>query len=536
MTYSFLFLGALLFSPGAAPEPSGSRWLPAFFSSSSEAFSIETRVSVSPMEMAVRAELPAAMQDKTPQDKTEVDPQQIGDSSTRPGSPASDDDPFVTTASRRRESGRGEDDFQWLPALRQSALFTGVMHSWRFATEKGTRDSLRGPWFKDWMRSVGELRGWDDGDGFITSYIGHPIQGSVSGFIGQQNDPRYRAVQFGDGRAYWISKLRSMAFAAITSTQWTLGPVSEASLGNTNLYASPGFVDLAVTPTLGTVWAIGEDIIDRYPIRWLEGKTSNPMVLLIARGFGNPTRSFANAMGMRFPWHRDSRPGLFGRYHMEREAMIAAGGSDPMMGFTDAKLQRTKKQDAEDEGNYPLEAPIELTATSLYERLGQQNCYGGGATGAARVNPHWQIVAELSGCLITGFQKYESGDSLTYMVGPRWAPRAAKRWSPYAQVLVGGRRVTHEILNAALRSILLSQWEEGSLPHYPERSAYQVQNQASGLAMAAGGGFDVRLNRALALRVANLEYTHSWLPVVDQIHGSDGLRFSAGLVLRIGTW
>jgi hypothetical protein len=445
-----------------------------------------------------------------------------------------EDLPVTSTLTPRPQEN--QDGFQWQPALRASAIFTAVMHGWRFSTEHGTRDSLHGPFFHDWMRSIGELRGWDDGDGFITSYVGHPIQGSVYCFIARQNDPRYRAVQFGDGRAYWISQLHALAFSTIMSTQWTLGPVSEASLGNTNLYASPGFVDLAGTPTLGTGWAIGEDIIDRYAIRWLETKTSNPFALIFARGFLNPTRSFANAMSLRLPWNRDSRPGLFGKYHAAREAMLATGASDPMMGFTDSALRRTKQQDEEDAGTYPLVAPIELMANSVYERFGGRNCYGGSGSGAVRVNAQLQIVAELGGCLITGFQKYESGDSLTYLVGPRWAPRASKRLSPYAQLLLGGRRVTHEILNPGLRTLLLGAWNSGTLPHYPERSAYQIENQANGFAMAAGGGFDVRLNRAMALRVADLEYTHSWLPVVDQIHASDGVRFSAGLVLRIGTW
>jgi hypothetical protein len=54
--------------------------------------------------------------------------------------------------------------------------------------------------------------------------------------------------------------------------------------------------------------------------------------------------------------------------------------------------------------------------------------------------------------------------------------------------------------------------------------------------MAMGGGVDFVVNRALAWRIGNLEYTHSWLSNVDQIHPSDGLRFNSGLILRIGTW
>jgi hypothetical protein len=52
-----------------------------------------------------------------------------------------------------------------------------------------------------------------------------------------------------------------MAFSAVWSTLWTLGPVSESSLGNVQLHASPGVIDLTVTPTLGLGWAIGEDAI-----------------------------------------------------------------------------------------------------------------------------------------------------------------------------------------------------------------------------------------------------------------------------------
>ena len=47
---------------------------------------------------------------------------------------------------------------------------------------------------------------------------------------------------------------------------------------------------------------------------------------------------------------------------------------------------------------------------------------------------------------------------------------------------------------------------------------------------------DVRLTNALALRVANLEYVQSCLHPVAGMDYNRGLRFTAGLVLRIGTW
>ena len=43
--------------------------------------------------------------------------------------------------------------------------------------------------------------------------------------------------------------------------------------------------------------------------------------------------------------------------------------------------------------------------------------------------------------------------------------------------------------------------------------------------MAMGGGVDFAVNRALAGRIGQFEYTHSWLPNVDQIRASEGVRF-----------
>src|SRR5215469_2908754 len=206
----------------------------------------------------------------------------------------------------------GSQGFQWAAATREAVFFTGVMHAKRFMSERGTRDALRGSFFHDWVDSIEEVRGWDDGDGFYTSYIGHPMEGAVFAFIAVHNDPRYRGLRFNEGRLYWISRLRALAFSALWSTQWTLGPASEGSLGNVQLYASPGVVDLVGTPTLGTGWSIGEDMIDRYLLERLEQRTANRALLMLVRSFGNPTRTFANMMGGRRPWQRDTRPGLFG--------------------------------------------------------------------------------------------------------------------------------------------------------------------------------------------------------------------------------
>jgi len=113
----------------------------------------------------------------------------------------------------------------------------------------------------------------------------------------------------------------------------------------------------------------------------------------------------------------------------------------------------------------------------------------------------------VTGCLVINMPKNESGDSETYSAGARWAPRASGRIAPYAQVLVGVRRITHEIDDPEKRQELRNAWDDGNgtLPHYPMRSEWSTEHPANGFAMAMGGGVDFVVNGALACRVGNLE-------------------------------
>jgi hypothetical protein len=430
------------------------------------------------------------------------------------------------------------DRFHWRPALGESMLYTGIMHAFRFTTEAGTRDALNGPWFNNWMSSVSEIRGWDDHDPFITNDLAHPMEGAIFGFIQQQNDPRYRKVMWGSGRDYWISRLRAMSFSAIMSTQWKIGPASEASLGNVQLHEPGGFTDLVITPTVGIVWMMGEDIADRYVITGLENRTSNIPLILLARCFGNPSRTFANLMAFKPPWYRETRFGIFGANHDLRKQLLTDYKEGTTGRIFEFDYGGFVKNDSGPK-KYPLEAPIELMASTQYESfLGGGSCIGGGGSGAARINPSWQFIAEINGCMIINMPKDESADSEMFAIGARWAPLASHRVSPYGQVLVGGRRITHEIDDMAKKWELLGAWKDGSgkLGHYPMRSDWSVEHKAIGLVVEAGGGFDFVVNQALAWRVANLEYTHTWISSVDQIDASQGVKFTSGLILRIGTW
>ncbi|MBY0508090.1 MAG: hypothetical protein K2X03_29525 [Bryobacteraceae bacterium] len=202
----------------------------------------------------------------------------------------------------------------WRGVLLQSGLFLGIEHGFRFATEADTRQQLRGPFVRDYFRSLkGSGHHWGDTDPFLVNYVGHPLQGSVTGFIWTQNHPTESRIEFSNTPAYWRSRLKAMGWSAVYSTQFELGPVSEASLGNLGSPMVPrtaGLVDLVVTPLGGFGFQVAEDVLDRFAVRWVEKRLPNRGAIIVARGVLNPARTFANCLRFRVPWHRDSRPGV----------------------------------------------------------------------------------------------------------------------------------------------------------------------------------------------------------------------------------
>ena len=306
------------------------------------------------------------------------------------------------------------------------------------------------------------------------------------------------------------------------------------------LHASPGFITLVDTPTLGFCTMLAEDAADRYVIIGLENRTTNRTILILARSFLNPGRTFANMMAFRAPWARETRLGLFGSNYEIRKELVedykAGTGEKPFEFVKEA----WKPAGVDFNRPRPKEADIELTAFPYYETfLGGGSCIGGGGTGAARVNPRFQIITEVSGCLMLHQPQYEmSGDSLFYGGGLRWTPRAAHKFSPFAQFLFGGRKVTYEVDNLQLRENLLKEWSDGSgtLAHYPMRSDWSVQTSQNGPSIAVGGGFDWVVTRPFAWRILTVEYTHSWMDDIQRIRPQQGLKISTQAVVRIGTW
>jgi hypothetical protein len=403
----------------------------------------------------------------------------------------------------------------WSGLGRSSLRFIGVMHAFRLATEPGTRAGGFGLG-SGYSSSVSRLHGWADGDPFYVNYVGHPMQGAVANYLWQINDTRFRHVEFGRSRDYWKSKLRGAAFAWAFSEQFEIGPLSEASIGHIQRdFPQQGLVDHVVTPSVGLAWTLAEDALDRYVVRPIEDRTYNRWVRLAVRSFLNPARSFANVLDSRPPWYRTSRAGILS-YSPMPEAEPAQVSDSPEL---------------------PDAAPFEFAPIPVWRRYGGNSCVGGGAEAAWRFATEWQMVASVTGCKMLGLEEDVSGDTLLYQVGPRWTPAAASKWSPYAHLLIGGLKVTQERFDPALKRAVLA--ANRALPparSYTLHEQYTSIQTTNALALTAGIGVDYRLNSALALRVANVEYLRSNAPSIGGVPYGRGFQMSAGMVLRVGTW
>ena len=201
-------------------------------------------------------------------------------------------------------AGVKAENFQWRAAIGQSLMFLAVQHGYAF-TQLKTREALKGKFWKDYTQSVKNLRGWDDGGRFFTNYIAHPMQGALTGHIYVQNDPKARKQQFGISGDYWRSRTKAMLWTTAWSTQFEIGLISQASIGNIGLTGKQTWEDIIVTPTLGTAMLIGEDAIDRFIIKNIERRISNFYVKVFSRMLLNPTRNFSNMLRFKEPWYRD---------------------------------------------------------------------------------------------------------------------------------------------------------------------------------------------------------------------------------------
>ena len=220
--------------------------------------------------------------------------------------------------------------FHWRPALWQSFEFLIMEHAVRLASDSYARYLFfHKPFWHDYKSSADHfyMNRWGDGDSFLVNYIGHPLQGAVSGNIFIQNDPVGRSAHFGKSSAYWKSRLKAMAWAGVYSAYFEIGPIlSEAAIGNEGGYTyipgcgmegscvkepgktykpptnNTGWVDFVVTPVLGVGWIVLEDAIETNIVDKVATNHSVTHNLLLASL--TPSRTMANFFAGKHPWYR----------------------------------------------------------------------------------------------------------------------------------------------------------------------------------------------------------------------------------------
>lgn len=228
----------------------------------------------------------------------------------------------------------GDDDvsvkerYHWSGLIAQSLFFSVIENAFRAASDGQIRTLLATkPFWHDYVASMRQfnMRRWNDGDDFLVNYVGHPMQGAVSGFIEIQNDPSGRQLEISADRAYWMSRFKAFLWATAYSTHSEISPLGEAGIGNEGGWTYPidchtrckepgthwkytnntGWVDFIITPTVGSLWLVAEDTLDRYVSDRIQGGDRSRMFPKILRGTLNPSRTMANALRFKSPWYRD---------------------------------------------------------------------------------------------------------------------------------------------------------------------------------------------------------------------------------------
>ena len=251
---------------------------------------------------------------------------------------------YQHSSTRRHSPERGDlslepssdqtEHYHWHGLLAQSLYFNAIESGFRIANDDQIRYLLATkPFWHDYFASMKQfnMRRWNDGDPFIVNYVGHPMQGSVSSYIEIQNDPVGRQQELSATSAYWTSRFKGFLWATVFSVHSEISPLGEAGIGNEGGWTYPiadchrpcpifkpgvakytnntGWVDFIITPTVGSLWVLAEDTIDRYISDRIQGDDRSRIFPKILRGSLNPSRTMANFIRFKKPWYRDFQHG-----------------------------------------------------------------------------------------------------------------------------------------------------------------------------------------------------------------------------------
>jgi hypothetical protein len=359
--------------------------------------------------------------------------------------------PAATTDGAPQYTEGFNEKIHWGPILKQSLGFLVFEHAFRLANDRYARHlTWHKPFWGDYIDSLQhfDMDRWGDGDDFLVNYIGHPLEGAVTGDIFIQNDPHGRSERFGKSGAYWKSRLRAMLYAAAYSAYFEAGPVlSEAALGNEGGYTyvpkcglapctiagrtlkpatnNTGWVDFVVTPTVGMGWIVLEDAIEAKIVDPLAGD-STALKWKILRGSLAPSRTMSNFLQGKLPWYR---PWLYEN---------ATGRAGNLF----VKSEKTKgPREASSWRDQPRKA-IGIHYVNLSLPMDWEDCYkcrvnnsGVGATISYRMTNHFWFDSEVNQFPGSGSSK-GSGSAIEGLFGIRYG-YTGRVWNVYVKARPG---------------------------------------------------------------------------------------------------
>jgi hypothetical protein len=404
--------------------------------------------------------------------------------------------------------------FQWHRALAESFTFLVIEQAYVVHTDFNWVVIENGVpfnhYWRDYKQSLSAWvhSGWNDGDPNWFGYVGHPVQGALTGFIQIQNDPQGEKLEFSKTKAYWWSRTKAALWNAAYSTQWNLGPLSEVTVEKYGAKTRPpwnyngsfpcskhcltgvGQIDIVMTPIAGTGWLIGEYLLDKKVVRRVEDATQNHLLIDTVRCALNPIRGGAYILHGKPPWYRASRD------------------AQRMDLFSDQNVAMPARETPQ------TQVPNHGDVFFGYSHMGAVHCqmrYSGAATAcdpfsAQAVNlSGWNASVEKKylhyfGAVADFSGQYGGVSQRNFLFGLRGAASVG-RFRPFAEALFGA-------------------------VHVQEKASTGSISETS-FAEALGVGIDFRLMRLLSWRI-QADEIRTELTAVEQ----HNVRLSSGLAVR----
>jgi hypothetical protein len=407
-----------------------------------------------------------------------------------------------------------KEGFHWHRALSESFTFLVIEQAYVVHTDFNWVVSENGVPFnhfwRDYKQSLSRWvhSGWNDGDPNWFGYVGHPIQGALTGFIQIQNDPQGEKLEFSKTKAYWWSRFKATLWNTAYSMQWNLGPFSEPTVEKYGTKTRPpwnfngtypcsrhcvtglGQIDIVMTPLGGAGWLIGEDFLDKKIVRGVEGATQNRLLIDTARCALNPIRGGANILHGKRPWYRASRDAEGVSLFSGRRAEVFAH-----------ETQRTQVPNHGDiffgfshMGRAHCQVPISGAAMACDPlSVKSSKLSGWNVSVEKKYLRYFGAVADFSG----GYGAMNQRDFLFGLRGGAWIGRLR----PFAQALFGA-------------------------VHANENGALALKSDTT-FAEDLGGGVDLRLMRMLSWRIQADE-----IKTGASVSERRNLRFTSGVAVH----